>query len=366
MFERKLMALLGGLAVEMGFELRIFLSAPNGEPREIVGEVHAPIFSASRRVPRNVRDTLVRLFASSRANLSDAGFESYLAEQGTSLVFFGSLNRLMDRFTTLPFFMTLWDFGHRDLVDFPEFRGKEWFSREARLWRVLPRASCIFVDSSATAKRITDSFGVSPRRVSTIGLLFEGFDELPDAPEIAVPESPYFIYPAKMWPHKNHLMLLEAFRGVLGERPDALLVLTGAPNGDCGGRLNASIDDMGIRDSVHSLGFVDERTLCALIRSARGLMMPTLLGPTNIPPLQALSLGTPAVISDVHLFDEGLNEKMVILPPENVSAWTSEMLRLLDEPIRREPVLFSNEWARREIGQVLSAFFQREKIWRGC
>jgi glycosyltransferase involved in cell wall biosynthesis len=51
---------------------------------------------------------------------------------------------------------------------------------------------------------------------------------------------------------------------------------------------------------VHYLGFVTREEYYALLKCSAGLVFPSMIGPTNLPPLEAQILGKPMSISDFH------------------------------------------------------------------
>jgi glycosyltransferase involved in cell wall biosynthesis len=51
---------------------------------------------------------------------------------------------------------------------------------------------------------------------------------------------------------------------------------------------------------VHFLGYVEDKAIPALYKHSLALIMASYFGPTNIPPLEAMMLGTPVIASDVH------------------------------------------------------------------
>ena len=59
--------------------------------------------------------------------------------------------------------------------------------------------------------------------------------------------------------------------------------------------VEALIAQYGLADQVSILGFVDSAELGALYRGALALVMPSYFGPTNLPPLEAWSVGTPVI-----------------------------------------------------------------------
>jgi glycosyltransferase involved in cell wall biosynthesis len=78
--------------------------------------------------------------------------------------------------------------------------------------------------------------------------------------------------------------------------------MTGADKG-VGDKILSSAKTHGVKASVIDLGFVDDHLLTHLMKTAVCVVMPSYLGPTNIPPLEALLMGKPTVVSTTHRFD---------------------------------------------------------------
>jgi hypothetical protein len=89
----------------------------------------------------------------------------------------------------------------------------------------------------------------------------------------------------------------------------------------------------------------------ALIVGSKGLLMASILGPTNIPPLEAAMLGTPVVASDAHQMQDML-EGLELVPCSDREAWTSAMARLWLGEIKSPKLLPANE--RAVLGRALT------------
>jgi glycosyltransferase involved in cell wall biosynthesis len=98
------------------------------------------------------------------------------------------------------------------------------------------------------------------------------------------------------------------------------LVLTGSDKG-FGVQISKWIKELELESDVIDLGFVAERDLALLISKAKALAMPSRLGPTNLPPLEAILLGVPAVVSDAHKFDAYPDEMVSFCNPDNAEQW---------------------------------------------
>ena len=76
---------------------------------------------------------------------------------------------------------------------------------------------------------------------------------------------------------------------------------------------------------VHFLGYVEDKSIPALYTHSLALIMASYFGPTNIPPLEAMMLGTPVIASDVH--KNQLGPVALYFNPDD----TSELSRLMIE-----------------------------------
>ena len=157
---------------------------------------------------------------------------------------------------------------------------------------------------------------------------------LPSVPEKVEPEKmdkPYFIYPSMFWPHKNHTTLIDAFKQFIEEHGEvAYLVLTGE------GRLKSAIEKVtqtsGLSHLIKFEGLVTRSRLMRLISGSRGLVMPSLLGPSNIPPLEAALLGIPVAVSDSHSM-ESMLDQVEIVNAKSVQGWSESFRKLYYQEI---------------------------------
>jgi glycosyltransferase involved in cell wall biosynthesis len=107
----------------------------------------------------------------------------------------------------------------------------------------------------------------------------------------------YFFYPAQFWAHKNHCNLLLAFKEICEKYPELQIVFTGSDKGNLNYIIRL-VANLKLNDRVLFLGFVSNQELFTLYSNALALVMPTLLGPTNMPLLEARELNCPIVCSN--------------------------------------------------------------------
>ena len=255
--------------------------------------------------------------------LEKSNLERAAERQNIDLLIFASPNHLAPGIHSIPFATTVWDFGH---IDLPQARetalGGLWEWREDLYQKTLRRSMTIFCDSDATVRRLEAEYNVDHRRIAKIGLLptVESVERLGF-------EKPHFIYPAMFWPHKNHSMILRAFGKFLElSGPSAYLVLTGAGQEET--RIRKLAIELGLQEFVKFEGLVSRTKLLNLVRGSSGLLMPSMLGPSNLPPLEAALLGIPVVLSDSHSMEDLLSGGTYV-DAFDEDAWANAMSSLL-------------------------------------
>jgi glycosyltransferase involved in cell wall biosynthesis len=128
-----------------------------------------------------------------------------------------------------------------------------------------------------------------------------------------VPGAPFFLFPANLWPHKNHARLFEAFRR-FRERTGSTseLVLTGSPTGWA--ELRARHPDIPVRH----LGYVSAQHLRLLYEHALALTFFSQFEGFGIPLLEAFEAGTPVLCSNATSLPEVAGDAALICDPEDV------------------------------------------------
>lgn len=286
---------------------------------------------------------------------------SVLVANKIDLVWFLAPNRVISQVTETPFVMTVWDLAHREVQGFPEFTSEgSWQRRESWYSGNIGRAFHVVTDSSHTGKSLEAIYGLYPQNWSSLGLPLprETQIDVDLADRLAVP---YFYYPASFWPHKNHKVLVDALREIADE--DLSLVFSGTDEG-VEQDLKRYVDRIGLHHRVRFLGRVSDAEVQGLIARSSGVLMPTLLGPTNYPPLEAIRLGVPCIVSPVHHFDGLAPDELRFADPTDPKSWATQMLKLLEAPPPTPSIRFGNEDIRAAIRQLLVSFWESQQIWR--
>ena len=205
--------------------------------------------------------------------------------------------------TDVPTIFAPHDLQHLHLPQF--FSRAAIAEREARYRALCDRASIVTMMSSWGREDIVAHYGLPPEKVRVVpgAAAIEAY-ETPSENETAatrarlgLPER-FALYPAKAWPHKNHLRLVAALKLLRERGVDVPVVLTGEQAGSDVPIL-ARAEALGVADLVRFVGFVAPGELVALYRTARIMVFPSLFEGWGLPIVEAMSAGLPVACSNV-------------------------------------------------------------------
>lgn len=150
---------------------------------------------------------------------------------------------------------------------------------------------------------------------------------------INIPDK-YVFYPAQFWRHKNHINLVRAIQLLTDSVSDIHLVLVGSEK-NCLREIQRYIQDNKLEKNITILGFVSNGNMVYLYKHATAMVMPSYFGPTNIPPLEAMAVGCPTLVSNKYAMPEQVGEAGLLFDPDSPKeiagcikqVWTDEDLR---------------------------------------
>jgi alpha-1,3-rhamnosyl/mannosyltransferase len=217
------------------------------------------------------------------------------------------------------------------------------------LQTMMPRsaetARLVLTPSEYTRRTVIERLRIDPSVVVVVphGIgLRTGTSELTDVRERYGLDGPFFLYPAAMYPHKNHLVLIDAFSRLNKVHPEAQLVLTG-PKGwrewktatDMEHRIANEIENLGLTDRVKQLGYVPASDLDALYREATAMVFPSKFEGFGAPILEAMVRGCAVIAADATAIPEVVHSAGRLVSPDNADDWARAMSELLEDEEER-------------------------------
>ena len=261
--------------------------------------------------------------------LGESRFERYLKESQIDIVYFLSPNPMALAILDIETINTVWDLGHLHYPNYAEFSFEGRFAKREYFYsKVLPRSSKVIVDSELTKKEICAIYGLRNSRVTPMGLFPNKRGH--ECTQVCGKER-YIFYPAQFWRHKNHSTVIHALKYLVGKYPDLKLYLSGSDKGTREEMENL-VETLELNSNVEFLGFVSDEEMGGLYQHAELTVFPSILGYTNLPPLESLLHETPVLVSDCHKFDVALNPRMYkMLPAFDIRCWAIEIEKLITD-----------------------------------
>jgi glycosyltransferase involved in cell wall biosynthesis len=243
----------------------------------------------------------------------------------------------------LPYIFTVWDLQHRLQPFFPEVsRNHQFESRENLYNSALKRASFVLTGTDRGAQEISIFFQVHPERIRKLPHPVPSIASLqPGSLSEILPIDiigKYLFYPAQFWPHKNHIVILEALLQLKKKDIKVPLVLVGSDKGTVN-YLKNKIADSGLTGQVYFLGFLSSELIAALYKHALALIYPTLFGPENLPPLEAFAMGCPAIVSEVPGSREQYGNAAAYFNPLSAASLTEQIEKLMKNELWRQELI---------------------------
>lgn len=157
--------------------------------------------------------------------------------------------------------------------------------------------------------------------------------ESPDEVEarLGLPPKPRILFVSRLARDKEIDILIRAMTVILSER-EAHLLLVG--RGDDRPRLEELVEDLGLQQAVHFLGFVPEDDMPALYRASDLFAIASICEVQSLPTLQAAATGLPLVVADAVALPELVNDGVngFLVAPGDVEGMAGAILRILGDP----------------------------------
>ena len=306
--------------------------------------------------------------------------EAWLRRYGVDLIVYPASISLAFEID-IPYVMAVHDLQHRIHPEFPEVTADGELEARENLYRHgIGGATIVLVDSEVGREDVLDHYGalIDPERVCVLPFLpSESCRRPPSAADrrrvearYGLPER-YLFYPAQLWPHKNHAILVRAL-GMLREAHglEIPLVLVGSTLGRIRSETWRDVRrlarDLGLENAVVHLGYVPDEDMPTLYANATALTMPTWFGPTNIPILEAWAQGCPVLTSDIRGVREQAGDAAVLADPASAEDIAEGIRRLwVDADLRTDLVRRGYErlgsYTRADYAAALSRILDRAK-----
>ena len=243
-------------------------------------------------------------------------------------------------FSKVPFLVTIHDLI---LLDDPKsarsttrgvlVHGFKYAGFRTVLESAIHRSRHIVTVSEYTKESILHHFGIKYEKITVVP---NGVNSPIDARDVSLTElgvyEPYFLYVGNAYPHKNLEMMLHTFSRYLETHPYTQLVIAGRRD-VFSHRLEREANEIGL--PIGSIRFIDlptDHELSELYRHANLFIFPSRLEGFGIPPLEAMSYGTPVAAAHASSLPEILGEGANWFAPDDAEMLEAIMIQATDNP----------------------------------
>ncbi|MEP6775257.1 MAG: glycosyltransferase family 1 protein [Chloroflexota bacterium] len=210
-------------------------------------------------------------------------------------------------------------------------------------WFSVRSAKRVIAISRATKRDLVKYYGVPTGKVRVV---YHGCDPVfkPVRDEKTLEDvaarygvgRPYCLHVGTLQPRKNLGMLVEAWRLLRERMEQPPMLLLAGKRGWLYESLFEQVQRAELEELVKFADYVDRDDLPALYSRALALAFPSLYEGFGLPPLEAMSCGTPVICSNATSLPEVVGDAGIVLDPTDVEAWADAVQSIAENADERE------------------------------
>ncbi len=207
------------------------------------------------------------------------------------------------------------------------------FVRDSLLMPVaLRRGTTIIAASQATKEDLVQYYGVAENKIT---LIYDGYQDLSGYATKATPidiASPFFFFAGKVKPRKNVHRIVSAFIA-FKERThaDCKLILAGDHSGDYYQEIVREIQTHNMGQDIQFVGYITTAQLYSYYTKAVACVFPSINEGFGMPILEAMSLGTPVITSNISSMVEVGGDAAVLVDPFSIQDISEGLERIYSD-----------------------------------
>jgi len=227
------------------------------------------------------------------------------------------------------------------------------------IWLVVKRAKKIIVPSHYWKKDLVQRFKLSPQKIV---VTYEGVERKFRSPvtghrsPVVLSKykisKPFLIYTGSLYPHKNVERLVEAIKLVNSDRQSVirkkspvtshqspLTLIIVCSRSIFYDRFKKRVKEMKADRFVNLVGFVPDEELVSLYQEAEAFVWPTLMEGFGLPPLEAMNVGCPVLLSGIPVLKEVCGDAALYFDPYDVGDMAEKIERVIENKEMRNKLI---------------------------
>ena len=226
---------------------------------------------------------------------------------------------------------------------------RRWYAFHQMQLRVAKQLGTVLTPSESARRHVVKEFGLDPSKVFAVPL---GVDQIAfhHDPTIIRAKQRIITTASADVPLKGLRFLIDAYAKLLAKHPDLKLRVIGKLRN---GEAKQLIETHGLMDRIEFRSGLSREELAYEFQSATLLVSPSLYEGFGLPAAEAMSCGTPVIVTDGGALPEVAGDAARIVPKANSEALAREIDRLLSNPVEC-----------RRVGEACLARAQKYFDWR--
>jgi glycosyltransferase involved in cell wall biosynthesis len=207
---------------------------------------------------------------------------------------------------------------------------KEWFSTAFKLYynflvpRILKKSIAVFTVSEFSKSEIISFFDIPSSKIFVIPNAVSSHFSFKSINQEILPKEKIILSVASIDPRKNQAVLVKAFERL--QIQDWKLYLVGAKHQAFSGQNRTAISS----PNIIWTGYLEDKELIELYHKASVFVYPSLYEGFGIPPLEAMMLGCPTIVSDIPALRETCAEASLFFDPLNYIQLAVQLTKLIE------------------------------------
>lgn len=190
------------------------------------------------------------------------------------------------------------------------------------------KASAILAVSNSTRRDLEKFFPFTGKKTKVV---YSGLDQPPNLNLNTFKKKPYFVYFGGIDKRKNIDGLIQAFAKSAAKENHDLVIAGRGSN-----YYQVYAESFGVGNRVKFVNYLLEEEKYSLIKNAVALVYPSFYEGFGFPPLEAMSVGTPVITSNVSSLPEIVGEAAIKINPANIRQITQAMDKLAKDKALRD------------------------------
>jgi len=226
---------------------------------------------------------------------------------------------------------------------FPEYTTKRsWIAHKILYKKTIENADMIITDSNSSKNDIINNFKVPENKIKVIYIAADQKYQVLTKEEIKNYkismgiDFPLILYVGALDPRKNITNLLKSFYQVKKKGYNHKLVIVGSIRFNSG-QISKTIQQLNLSDDIIITGHLPEKDLPKIYNAADIFVFPSFYEGFGLPPLEAMSCGTPVISSNTSSLPEVVGNAGILIDPHNPNELADKIIKVIsDDSLKQE------------------------------